>query len=182
MSDQYVGEIRLFGFPRIPDGWFACDGSLKSIAQYEVLYALLGTTYGGDGVTTFGVPDLRGQVPLHQGNGLGLTPRPLGSTGGTPQVTLTSSQLPTHSHPMYAVTANATSGAPNGLMTAAIVNNAPPPAPADQFYINPVTVQPAAMNAHTLQAQGGNQPHDNMMPTLAASFCIAYLGIFPSQS
>jgi microcystin-dependent protein len=72
MTTPYVGEIRLFGFPRIPTGWMACDGSLQSIANYQVLYTLLGTTYGGDGVTTFGLPDLRGQVPLHQGTGLGL--------------------------------------------------------------------------------------------------------------
>lgn len=185
MSDQYLGEIRLFGFPRIPNGWFACDGSLKPIAQFQALYMLLGTTYGGDGVTTFGVPDLRGQVPLHQGNGLGLTPRPMGSFGGSPTVTLTTAQLPQHTHTMMAVTANATANAPDGLMTGAIVNNAPPPPsppPADQFYINPVTAQPTAMNAQSLMGQGGNQPHDNMMPTLAASFCIAYAGIFPSQT
>ncbi|MET0616310.1 MAG: tail fiber protein [Luteibacter sp.] len=183
MSDQYIGEIRLFGFARVPEGWFACDGSLKPIAQYETLYVLLGTTYGGDGVNTFGVPDLRGQVPVHQGNGQGLTPRPIGSGGGTEQVTLTVAQLPAHTHTMSASTANATSGSPSGLLPAAIVNNTPPtPPPADQFYINPTTVQPVTMNSQTIQNQGGSQPHDNMMPTLTANFCISYIGIYPTQS
>ncbi|MDF4002137.1 tail fiber protein [Luteibacter sp. PPL552] len=186
MSDQYVGEIRLFGFPRIPQGWLACDGSLQPISQYETLYVLLGTTYGGDGVNTFGLPDLRGQVPVHQGNGLGLTPRPLGSNGGTTTVTLTVAQMPTHNHTMSAVTAAATSNEPNvSMMTAAIVNNAAPPPsppPADQFYVNPTTVAAVTMAEHTVQGQGGNQPHDNMMPTLTANFCIATVGVFPSQS
>jgi len=185
MSDQFVGEVRLFGFSRIPEGWFACDGSLKSIAEYQVLFALIGTTYGGDGITTFAVPDLRGQVPLHQGTGTGLTPRPIGSAGGTPTVTLTVAQLPNHSHPMSAVNATATSNAPgNTMMTGAIVNNAPPPPsppPADQFYISQVTTAPVTMNAQCIQGQGGNLPHDNIMPVLTASFCIAYLGVYPSQ-
>lgn len=185
MSDQYVGEIRLFGFSRIPNGWFACDGSLKSIAQYQTLYALLGTTYGGDGVSTFGVPDLRGQVPLHQGTGTGLTARPMGSAGGTLAVTLTVPQLPSHTHPMSAATALATSNAPGqSLMTAAIVNNTPPPPsppPVDQFYVNPTTVAAVQMNTQCVQGAGGNQPHSNAMPTLTANFCIAYAGVYPSR-
>lgn len=184
MSDQYVGEIRLFGFPRIPTGWLACDGSLKSIAEYQTLYTLLGTVYGGDGITTFGVPDLRGQVPLHQGNGAGLTPRPIGSMGGTPEVTLLQAQLPSHTHTMRATAAAATTGTPGStLMLAAIVNTAPPPTPpADQLYVHPATAAPKTMNAQSVQPQGGNQPHFNMMPTLTASFCIAAYGVYPTQS
>jgi microcystin-dependent protein len=186
MSDPYVGEVRLFGFPRIPTGWLPCDGSLKAISEYDVLFMLLGTTYGGDGVTTFAVPDLRGQVPLHQGNGLGLTPRPIGSAGGSPSITLTVTQMPGHTHTMSAVTAAATSNAlGNTMMTGAIVNNAPPPPsppPADQFYISQVTTPPVEMNAQCIQGQGGNQPHDNMMPILTASYCIAWAGVFPSPS
>ncbi|WP_245317966.1 tail fiber protein [Ensifer sp. 1H6] len=97
----------MFGFHRVPTGWQACDGSLLSIAEYETLYTLIGTTYGGDGVSTFAVPDLRGRVPLHWGNGQGLTPRVLGQVGGSESVTLLSTQLPSHSHPMFATTATA---------------------------------------------------------------------------
>lgn len=99
MTTPYVGEIRLFAFPRIPTGWFACDGSLKPIANNEVLFTLLGTTYGGDGVNTFAVPDLRGQVPLHMGTGPGLTNRPIGQRSGSESVTLLATQLPSHTHP-----------------------------------------------------------------------------------
>ncbi|MEG1117467.1 MAG: tail fiber protein, partial [Janthinobacterium sp.] len=112
MSTPYVGEIRLFSFPRIPTGWFACDGSLKPISEYEVLYILLGTTYGGDGVNTFGVPDLRGQVPLHQGTGPGLTPRVMGQKGGSETVTLLQTQLPAHTHVVSALSSLATVNTP----------------------------------------------------------------------
>src|SRR5450830_1835958 len=98
MSTPYIGEIRLFAFPRIPNGWLACDGSSVSIADNETLFTLLGTTFGGDGVSTFGVPDLRGQVPVHQGTGPQLTTRVLGQNGGTEQVTLLATQLPQHTH------------------------------------------------------------------------------------
>jgi len=94
MTTPYVGEIRLLSFPRIPTGWFACDGSLKSIADYQTLFMLLGTTYGGDGNQTFGVPDLRGQIPVHQGTGTGLTPRVLGQSTGFENITLTLSEIP----------------------------------------------------------------------------------------
>ena len=98
MSAPYIGEIRLFSFPRIPTGWFACDGSLKPIAEYEVLYALLGTTFGGNGINTFGVPDLRGRVPVDMGRGTGLTPRIIGESSGSENVTLLTLNLPSHSH------------------------------------------------------------------------------------
>ncbi len=94
MSTPYVGEIRMFGFSRTPSGWQTCDGSLLPISQYEVLYTLLGTTYGGDGVTTFAVPDLRGRIPIHQGRGNGLTPKILGQLAGTEQITLILNQIP----------------------------------------------------------------------------------------
>ena len=118
MTTPYVGEIRLFSFPRIPSGWFACDGSLKPISEYEVLFVLLGTTYGGDGVTTFAVPDLRGQVPLHMGTGPGLTNRPIGQRSGSESVTLLPTQLPLHTHPFSVNSTLATSNVP--AVTAAL--------------------------------------------------------------
>lgn len=176
MSTPYVGEIRLFGFPRIPTGWFACDGSLKPIAENEVLFALLGTTYGGDGQNTFGLPDLRGQLPMHQGRGAGLTPRIIGEACGSEQVTLVSNQLPAHNHLLLVTTsaANAT----------AVGNTVQPGALAtDTMYVTDLAgATPQLVDAKSVSPSGGNQPHDNLMPTQTVSFCIAWAGIFPSQN
>jgi len=177
MSTPYVGEIRLFAFPRIPTGWLACDGSQQPISEYEVLYTLLGTTYGGNGTSTFAVPDMRGQVPLHQGTGNGLTPRLLGQSGGSEAVTLITGNMPAHTHP-YNVTgtaANATTPATSLQLGTA--------AGGDKTYTSSLTgLNPFEMSGASTTATGGNQPHDNTMPTLTVSFCIAYAGIFPSQS
>ncbi|OOG50915.1 tail fiber protein [Rhodanobacter sp. C01] len=177
MSTPYVGEIRLFGFPRIPTGWFACDGSLQSIAEYQTLYVLIGTTYGGDGINTFGLPDLRGQLPVHQGNGQGLSPRVLGASGGTETVTLQTNQLPAHTHTLVATATPASSAQPgNQLLPAALANS-------DTMYATDVTGAPSFPLANAaVGMQGGSQPHDNTMPTLTVSYCIAWAGIFPSQS
>lgn len=172
MSTPYVGEIRLFSFSRIPTGWFACDGSAKSISEYQLLFTLLGATYGGDGVSTFCVPDLRGRIPVHQGTGPGLTNRVLGQGSGTETVTLLSTQMPQHTHG-FAVTSNAA--------------NVATPANTVQFgALNMYTSNLANLTSYDLAPEavgtvGGNQPHNNLMPTLAASFCIAWTGIFPSQ-
>jgi microcystin-dependent protein len=176
MTTPYVGEIRLFSFPRIPSGWFACDGSLKSIANNEVLYTLLGTTYGGDGVNTFGVPDLRGQVPLHQGTGPGLTNRVLGQKSGSETVTLLPTQLPQHTHTFIVNSTLATANAPAAnLLLSAPSNN-------DKMYTTDLTGLTAYPLATTATGSaGGSQAHENTMPTLTASFCIAWAGIFPSQ-
>lgn len=176
MSTPYVGEIRLFSFPRIPTGWFACDGSLKPISEYEVLYILLGTTYGGDGVNTFGVPDLRGQVPLHQGTGPGLTSRVMGQKGGSETVTLLQTQLPAHTHVVSALSSLATVNTPAAnTQLAAPVNN-------DKMYTSSLTgLTTYALAPAATGSAGGNLPHENTMPTLTASFCIAWAGIFPSQ-
>ena len=177
MSTPYVGEIRLFAFPRIPTGWLACDGSTQPISDYEVLYTLLGTTYGGNGVSTFGLPDMRGQVPLHQGTGNGLTPRVLGQSGGSETVTLLQSAIPSHTHP-YNVTStvgNATAPSTNVQLGT--------PAGADKMYTTSITgLTPFEMSNSSTTSTGGSQPHDNTMPTLTVSFCIAYAGVFPSQS
>lgn len=176
MSTPYVGEIRQFGFPRIPIGWQACDGSLLSIAEYEVLYTVLGTTYGGDGVNSFAVPDLRGQVPLHQGTGQGLTTRVCGQSGGQESVTLTTQQIPQHSHTWVATTSAASSATPaNTVITAAVTN--------DTMYVTDISTYTAyPLAPTTVQPAGGGQPHDNMMPTLTVNICIATEGIYPSQS
>src|SRR3546814_1912750 len=114
MSTPFLGEVRLFGFNFVPQDWHACDGSLLSIAQNDALFALLGTTYGGDGQTSFAVPDLRGQVPLHQGKGPGLTPRVIGEGGGSETVTLAVQQLGAHGHAFAVTSAVASTGTPSG--------------------------------------------------------------------
>lgn len=176
MSESYIGEIRHFGFPRIPNGWQACDGSLLSIAEYETLYTLLGTTYGGDGVTTFGVPDLRGQVPIHQGNGLGLTPRPLGQGAGQESVTLTTQQMPPHTHSWTVTQGAATTATPAATMVLAT------PA-TDPIYLTDIAGYIAyPLAPASVQPSGGSQPHDNMMPTLAVNICISLYGVWPTQA
>jgi microcystin-dependent protein len=176
MSAPYVGEIRMFSFPRIPTGWFACDGTLKSIAEYQTLFTLIGTTYGGDGVQTFAVPDLRGQVPIHQGTGPGLTTRVIGELGGSENVTLLSANMPTHNHMFTASAAAASTISPGPTVLPAAVTG-------DTFYLTTVTgantqnFAPAAV-----QQQGGNISHDNLMPTLTVSICIAWAGVFPTRN
>ena len=174
MSTPYVGEIRLFAFPRIPQGWMACDGSLQPISEYEVLYTLLGTTYGGDGQRTFGLPDLRGQLPLHQGKLNGNT-YVLGQAAGTESVTLLPAQMPAHSHIFTASAAAATDTAPGPASL--------PAATAQNLYLDK-TEGATSINLFTPSTSftGGTQPHDNTMPTLPLSMCIAWAGIFPSQS
>jgi microcystin-dependent protein len=176
MSTPYVGEIRLFSFSRVPTGWFACDGSLQPISGYEVLYTLIGTTYGGDGVSTFGMPDLRGQLPIHQGTGRGLTPRVLGAVGGSESVSLTTANLPSHTHNYLATTAAASANVPSGTVELGALNN-------DQMYTTDVAgLRTEVMSQAAVTSVGGNLPHENTMPTLTVSFCIAWAGIFPPRS
>jgi microcystin-dependent protein len=173
MSQPYAGEIRLFAFWRIPNGWLACDGSLQSISNYEILYTLIGTVYGGDGVTTFGLPDLRGRIPVHQGQGTGLTNRPLGQGFGTETVTLTVQQMAAHTHGFLATTTAATTDTPGPALLPGTSSVSP--------YISNLTgANPVTLASTTTTMTGGSQPHDNMMPTLALSYCIAAFGVFPS--
>ncbi|WP_233840199.1 tail fiber protein [Dyella sp. 2HG41-7] len=177
MTTPFVGEIRLFGFPRVPTGWFACDGSLQSIAQYEVLYQLIGTTYGGDGVNTFALPDLRGSIPLHQGTGLGLTPRPIGQRVGSETVTLNTTQLPQHTHTANATKNNVSSKTPGPTFLPGTLTT------TDTMYATNLTgASTFTMANNCVSTQGGSQSHDNTMPTLTVSYCIAYAGVYPSQS
>ncbi len=171
MSNPYVGEIRMFGFNFAPVGWQACDGSLLAIAEYDTLFALIGTTYGGDGQNTFGVPDLRGRVPLHQGSGPGLSTYVIGQTGGTETVTLAANQID-HTHALPVSSAAATSPSPALGVMAADSLDPVYSAGAPDVEMHPTSVGVA----------GGNQPHENMMPTLTVSYCISLFGIFPSPS
>lgn len=176
MSTPYIGEIRLFGFSRVPTGWMSCDGSLQSISQYEALFALLGTTYGGDGQNTFALPDLRGQVPLHNGTGPGLTTRVIGESGGSENVTLLPSQLPAHSHSFSATSLSATATAPGSTVELGAIAG-------DTMYVTDLTGTTAvAMSPSSISVAGGTQPHDNLMPTLTVQYCIASEGIYPPQS
>lgn len=174
MSECYVGEIRMFGFSRVPDGWLACDGSLVAINQYETLYVLLGTTYGGDGVNTFGLPDMRGRLPVGQGQGPGLGSYVWGQKAGTETVTLSTPQLPMHNHTCIATTDTGTSATPG---SSAVLGGIAP----DTMYtpsIAGLTGYPLATAA--VSNQGGSQPHDNLMPTLSVPFYIAYIGVYPT--
>ena len=177
MSTPYVGEIRLFGFSRVPNGWFPCDGSLLSIAEYEVLFTLIGTTYGGDGQSTFAVPDLRGRLPIHQGQGPGLSSYVIGQVSGTETVTLIQTQMPAHTHALVATTSASTAITPGPTLLPGTVSG-------DTFYVNTITGNTAAPMSGQMLAPngGGSQPHDNTMPTLTVQYCIAWAGIFPSQS
>jgi microcystin-dependent protein len=173
MAQPYVGEIRMFGGNFAIQGWAFCDGSLQSISQNPTLYQLLGTTYGGDGTSTFGLPDLRGRIPVHQGQGTGLQNYVLGQKGGVETVTLTGSQLPAHSHTAMGSAAGgaATSPANNTWGNNAIANKS----------FGPGTSANNSMNAGSLGLTGGNQPHDNLLPFVVISFIISLFGVFPSQ-
>ena len=174
MSEPFVGEIRLFAGTFAPRGWAFCDGELLSISEYETLYTLLGTTYGGDGATSFGVPDLRGRLPLHagQGQGPGLSPYRLGQSGGFEEVTLLTTQLPGHMHGVLAQNGAGDKSSPTGAA----------PATASSALYSPYSSAATAMSNQALGAAGGNQPHPNMMPYLCLNFIIALFGIYPTQS
>ncbi len=167
MAQPYIGEIRMFAGNFAPAGWMFCDGSITSIAENETLFILIGTTYGGDGQSTFAVPDLRGRVPIHQGNGFSLS-----QTGGSESVTLTTQQIPSHTHPMVAGTGTANSASPSNNF----LNSSPQ---VTMFFTDPPSVN---MNANAIAGIGGNQPHENMQPYLTVSFIISLYGIFPSQN
>lgn len=167
MSEAYVGEIRMFAGDYAPQGWALCNGQLLSILENEVLYALLGTTYGGDGRTTFGLPDLQGRIPIHTSSSI-----PLGTKAGTETVTLTTSQLPAHTHMANASsTVGAESSPSNAVWAPTTLEN----------YSDGTGATPVSMNGAALSPVGGSQPHENMMPSLTISFIIALVGIYPSQ-
>ncbi|MBK9940228.1 MAG: phage tail protein [Kouleothrix sp.] len=172
MSEAYIGEIRMFGGSFAPLDWAFCDGSAMAIAEYPTLFNLIGTTYGGDGQLTFNLPDLRGRLPLHQGQGNGLSPRVLGEVGGSEAVTLIQNNLPLHNHLAVANSGSGNSDKPAGSFWSGSAT-VPQFVPGDQANTN--------LNLAAIGITGGNQPHENMQPYLAVSFIIALNGIYPSQ-
>ena len=174
MSDDFIGEIRLFGFPRVPSGWLACNGQLLPISGFDALFALIGTIYGGDGQQTFQLPDLRGRLPIGQGQGPGLPSYALGQRAGSESYTLTDPQMPRHSHALISSTAtcDATTPSADVHLGAASSGNLYAPSASQTTY---KTMAPAIAPA------GASLPHNNMMPTLVANYCICYLGVFPSS-
>jgi microcystin-dependent protein len=171
MGQPFVGEIRMFGGNFAPAGWAFCDGQLMAISENDTLFTLIGTTYGGDGQETFGLPDLQGRLPMHMGTGAGLTTRVIGEKSGVETVTLTAQQIPIHTHPPLAVSGNGNQATPqNGVWAGA----------ADSRYSS--SAPNLAMNNTLGGAAGGSQPHENLMPYLTISFIISLFGVFPQQN
>jgi len=168
----FIGTVVLTGFTFAPPGWAFCDGSLLQISQYDALFALIGTTYGGDGQNTFALPDLRGRVPVGSGQLAGGSNYIPGQTGGAESVTINSQQYPTHTHSLIASSANAATGAPANALLAA----------GQQIYAHAGNPNEALNASACSAAPGSSQPHDNRQPYVAMSWMIALEGIFPSQS
>jgi microcystin-dependent protein len=165
MSSPFVGEIRMFGGTFAPAGWAFCSGQLIPISENDTLFNLIGTTYGGDGQSTFQLPDLQGRVPIHQGPNF-----VIGQKAGTESVTLTTQQIPAHSHPALGNTAAGSQAPTNGVWATS----------GSTIYSDQAVN--TTMNGGALQPSGGSQPHDNMLPFLVVSFIISLFGIFPSQN
>jgi microcystin-dependent protein len=170
----FIGEIRLFGGNFAPLGWAFCDGSVLLISEYDALFALIGTTYGGDGQDTFALPDLRGRVPVHQGQGPGLPPRLIGEAAGTETVTLTPAQLPSHSHGLVGSSSAATLSSPGGSLLAVTG--------AVGSYGSGTPNQPMSTGALAASGAAAAQPHENMAPFMTISYIISLFGIFPTRS
>jgi microcystin-dependent protein len=182
MAEAYVGEIRIFSYGKVPVGWLACQGQLLSIQEYMVLYAVIGTIYGGDGQTTFQLPDLRGRAPIHFCPGAppaGITAKPLGNSGGAEVVAVQAGQLPAHSHPLYAVLgATAATGViPTNAMLAQVAGT-------NTFYFDKTqggTPTDITMSAQAISSTGGNGAHPNMMTSFVLNYMICTQGIYPEQ-
>ena len=173
MGEPYIGEIRMFGGSFPPQGWALCQGQTMAIAQNDTLFTLIGTTYGGDGQETFQLPDLQGRLPMHMGQGPGITQNyQIGEKAGVESVTLTTNTIPIHTHPMIASQALANVAQPTGNVMAQ--NN------TIQNYIEDVT--DANFNANAVGPAGGSQPHENLQPYLCITFIISLFGVFPTQS
>jgi microcystin-dependent protein len=173
MSDPFIGELRLFGFSRVPDGWLACNGQSLPIAEYDTLYAVIGTTYGGDGVQTFNAPDLRGRVPIGQGQGPALPVYALGEIAGEDQHVLIANEMPTHSHALMSSTATAETPTPAATVHLATAS-------AGSLYAPVADAAPYTTMAACVALAGSNLPHNNIMPTVVGNYCICFSGVFPS--
>ena len=171
MSEPFVGEIRMFAGTFAPRGWALCDGQLLAVSQNDALFSLFGTIYGGDGRTTFGLPDLRGRIPIHQGQGPGLSQRRLGQKGGTEVETLTLGETPVHSHRFQASSESADLASPQAAV------------PAQSALVD-AYIQDAAsagLNASAIQNTGGSQSHNNLQPFVCINFIVALSGIYPPR-
>jgi microcystin-dependent protein len=175
MSEPFVAEIRIFGGNFAPVGWAFCNGQLMPISQNTALFSLLGTTYGGDGKSTFALPDMQGRAPMHPGSGPGLTPRDLGENSGSADVTLTLSQIPPHTHGLQASASTGTSSDPTGRLLAS-------PAANPRFTSLYSNASGSASLASSALSTIGGQPHNNLQPYLALSFIIALQGVFPARN
>lgn len=171
MGQPYIGEIRMFGGNFAPRGWMFCEGQLLAIAENDALFNLIGTTYGGDGQETFGLPSLGGRVPIHQGTGPGLSPRIVGEFGGAAEVTLTATQLGGHTHALLGSTDPGSTPNPAGAVLAT----------GSTVQVYRQTNPPARMAANALTPVGDSKPHENRQPYLPIRFIISLFGIYPSQ-
>lgn len=170
MADPFVAEIRIFPFNFAPRGWAFCDGQLLPISQNTALFSLLGTTYGGNGMSNFALPDLQGSAPMHPGQGPGLSLHDLGESGGTATVSLIESEMPAHSHNVQAVNDSGLQSNPEQAF----------PARSNMYRTGTASLVPLSGNA--LTPSGGGLPHNNMMPYLTLSFNIALQGVFPARN
>lgn len=173
MANPYVGEIRMFAGNFAPSGWAFCDGQLLAISENETLFQLIGTTYGGDGESTFALPDLQSRAPVHMGQGPGISNSyQLGETGGVESVTVTTNQTPAHSHAFLASTGAGAANTPQGNVVAS-------PAVAKLYRL---TSPGDPLAANMIGGIGGSQPHDNLMPYIAINYIISLFGVYPSPS
>ncbi len=175
MADPFVAEIRIFPFNFPPKGWAWCDGQLMPLSQNTALFSLLGTTYGGDGKSTFALPDLQGRAPMHPGQGPGLSLHDLGEEGGSETVTLLESEIPSHNHAMMASTQPGEDASPNPSEALARSVGA-------SLYQTTVNANLVQLSPNALTPAGGDAPHNNMMPYLTFYFCIALQGVFPPRT
>lgn len=173
MADPFVAEIRIFPFNFAPRGWAFCDGQILPLSQNTALFSLLGTTYGGNGKSNFALPDLQGNAPMFWGQGPGLSLRDIGETGGSETVTLLESEIPSHSHAWMASNQPAEDRAPAGEILGRSVG-------ASLYQTTTSGLQ--AMSPDAIAPAGGDQPHNNLMPYLTLSFCIALQGVFPPRA
>lgn len=174
MADPFVAEIRIFGFNFAPKGWAFCDGQLLPLSQNTALFSLLGTTYGGDGKSNFALPDLQGRVPMHPGQGPGLSLHDLGETGGSDMVTLLESEIPAHSHMLMASNEVGDYPTPDGASFSRVTT--------DNIYQSDTNTNLVSMSDQALAPAGGDLPHNNLQPYLTVSFCIALQGVFPPRT
>jgi microcystin-dependent protein len=172
VSDQYLGEIRVFPFNFAPVGWALCNGQLLSIAQNSALFSLLGTFYGGNGTSNFGLPNFQGSFGLHQGQGAGLTPRVIGEIGGEAAVTLLATEMPSHNHLVNSAASDGIASPAGAVFGSGGRGRLP------AYATGPPSL---AMNPAAVTQTGGNQPHNNLPPYVTLNFCIALIGIYPTR-